>query len=318
MTQLDYQSHAPVPRRRIVLRRRIPLIVFALDIGLIVLGLFLLMKSELPGVGGFALFYGTAMLGWHTYRRMTAPPTVAEYAKKLVTIAKRGIETPRDRQRVGPEAFASLHVEFYDRNRQALEALGFRHLGDWTERKAATMFGLYRVARTMISGDGTIIASISETAPIGRTARHARADRFRRQKLVMTSRFSDGLIVHTTNDPSDQREYLPTVRAFYTTAQSPADLLAEHRGHVAALHAECPERTLIRTQTLEEIFRRADEMITAVAEHKRRHGYLTAQQYRRMLGRPLKPWEESVARELEKLQLETQRATAKPPPLPGV
>jgi hypothetical protein len=305
MSQLDYQSHPPVQRRRLMLRRRVRLISFALDVFLIGFGLFLLTSGYIDRAieGAVILLLGIAALGWHVYLRITAPITAAEYARKLVNGVKLALESPSERVLAGPEAFAPLHVEFYDRNQELLSALGFRPLGDWTERKAVKFYGVHSVTRTMLSGDGTIIASISESAPVGKQARNARANElFRKQKLLMSSRFDDDLVVHTTNDATDQREYLPNVRLHYKATQSPADLLAEHRKHVATVQAESPERTLVRTQTLEEIFRRLDETIAAVAAHKRRQGYLTAQQYRAFPQRELTPWEEAVAAELEKLQ----------------
>jgi hypothetical protein len=304
MSRLDYQSHPPVQRRRLVLRRRVRLISFVLDVFLIGFGLFLLTSGYIDHAieGAVILLLGIAALGWHVYLRITAPMTAAEYAKKLVKNVQRVLESPSERERVGPEAFAPLHVEFYDRNQQLLQTMGFRHLGDWMERKAVKFFGVHSVTRTMVNGDGTIIASISESAPVGIRARSPRANEVNKQTLVMTSRFSDGLLAHTTNNPREQGDHLPNVRFVHCTTQSPADLLAEHRNHIASLQAESPERTLVRTQTLEEIFRRLDELVAAVAEQRRREGYLTAQRYRTIPRRELTPWEEAVAAELEKLE----------------
>jgi hypothetical protein len=316
---VGFNPESSASRLRLVVRRRPPLFSFVIDAAFIAFGLFLLLGERwamFAWYGAVFILLGTAMLGWHLYRRMIAPPTPADVAKKLVQSIKRSLSVPHDRRRVGPEALEPLHAEFFDRSQRAFEALAFRSVGDWQDMTALKQHSLHRVVRTMLSADGTIIASISEAAPAGKLARSSAMQKLRRQKLLMTSRFSDGLVVHTTNDPADLKAAI-RARVFVNDAQAPAELLAAHRTNVQALQAESPARELVRTQSLEEIFRRLDEEYAKEAARREKEGWLTAEQYRRGVGRALSPAEEAIARALEKLQPVASRAArTTPPPIP--
>src|SRR5689334_14985442 len=104
------------------------------------------------GLGAGCILCGVIMLGFRVYLRLTRR-TAGEVARNMVKVAKRTVETPRDRRRVDRKAFEPLHAEFFDRVQRELESQGFRYLGDWQDRTLLKLNRLYIVVRTMISSD---------------------------------------------------------------------------------------------------------------------------------------------------------------------
>jgi hypothetical protein len=205
---------------------------------------------------------------------------------------------------VGPEALAGFDADFYARTQAAFEALGFRHVADLVDETSARVFtGLRSVRRVMTNADGDAVVHFWQ---ILSTHPPAAPPTPKRKSMELTTDFTDGTSVWTFDgERSDTMTDWPWIRRFFLgRGTTPAELVEQHRRHVAAALEENPARRVVPQRTLEEVLAGAEQMQLRQNDYKRRTGYISGNDLYRILGARLNPAQEQVVAELEKLRAE--------------
>jgi hypothetical protein len=269
----------------------------------------LLIGGFCVAISGFYLIVRT-VIAWRIKRiERSAARSIIERNKAIFTTE------PYEYRIVDAAQFPELDHDFYNRMRSALEAEGFRFLGDQENVTLSRLVPQMRTfVRTIASADGTTFGGAAH-AKFGGAADIESVD--------LETELNDGLFVITSNRPGSARTpTVPGIDAHYTAEDTPPnELFRIHRERLADLFKSRPHLVAIRVDSMEKVIAAYHRMQQVVVNHMQASGYadaagLSAASVEKVMGRPLTKLQRDItadiAAEVEKLrQRELQSGTAR-------
>jgi len=227
---------------------------------------------------------------------------------KLFGNIKMLYQGPHEYREVSLEGFPHLDHGYYRRTAEALEALGFRRLGDVEDvTSSASGIALPTLIRTMVSGDGKTVAGICWVKVPGPVGLLLRLMGYNPAWSVdLETPLDNGHFLLTSNAQVGALDWPPEIHSeFMPRDTEPRDLWARHGARLVELERrEPPVRGLVTVDLAESIrYQHQIEEIKARFRRKR-PGLVSAQEMERLAG----PGQKGAARALHAEMLRRQRA----------
>ena len=227
---------------------------------------------------------------------------------KLFGSMKALYEGPHEYREVSLEGFPHLDHGYYQRMTAALEALGFRRLGDLEDVTSnASGIALPTLIRTMVSGDGKTVAGIYWVTMPGPLGLLLRLMRYLPARVVdLETPLDNGHFLLTSNAQAGGLDSpLEIHNEFMPRDSEPRDLWARHRARLVELERREPPIRGLATADLAESIRYQHQIEEIKARFRRkRPGLVSAQEMERLAG----PGQKGAARALHTEMLRRQRA----------
>ena len=244
-----------------------------------------------------------AMGGLYIWQRLST----RRAGGKLFGSMKALYEGPHEYREVSLEGFPHLDHGYYQRMTAALEALGFRRLGDLEDVTSnASGIALPTLIRTMVSGDGKTVAGIYWVTMPGPLGLLLRLMRYIPARVVdLETPLDNGHFLLTSNAQAGGLDSPPEIHnEFMSRDTEPHDLWARHRARLVEIERREPPVRGLATADLAESLRYQNEIEEIKARFRRkRPGLVTAQEMERLAG----PGQKGAARALHAEIVRQQR-----------
>jgi len=196
---------------------------------------------------------------------------------------------PHKYREVSLEGFPHLDHGYYERLTAALEALGFRRLGDVEDVTSnASGIALPTLIRTLVSGDGKTVAGIYWVTVPGPLGFLLRLMRYIPARVVdLETPLDNGHFILTSNAQAGGLDSPPEIHnEFMPRDTEPHDLWARHRARLVELERREPPIRGLPTADLAESVRHQVQIDEIKARFRRdRPGLLSTSELKRLAGR---------------------------------
>ena len=255
-----------------------------LDVGLILLGLWRVNSwDQLDGSGRAwavaMIAMGTVFLAFRLLLRKTPVGDPDRGARELLDMTRKLYSGEHVFRQVAPAEFEGYDLEFYERGRSQLQALGFRYLADVEDVTAAEASPNMRaIIRVLVSGDGTVGVGLYHARVFSwwRIVQWFGAIPRNLRMYDVGTELSSGVHVCTSNTlGADATSPVEDIDRHQYPRQTPLDqLLHYHQNHVqAALQAD-PDAEPIRMRTLKDVLDSQNRAQLLKNAHRQAFGYI--------------------------------------------
>ncbi|HEX8524094.1 MAG TPA: hypothetical protein VF669_17705 [Tepidisphaeraceae bacterium] len=233
-----------------------------------------------------------------TFLSRRSGPSPRSLAEQILAQQKSLFNAPHDFQPASAADFSDLDKTFYDHTQRALEAHGFRFLDDVENTTISQALPAFRTfIRTMIGDDDATAARILQMRPSGSAGADHRI-------IELTTEFSDFTFLITTTGalPLDSATVDGITRHMLPPDTAPDQLLTRHREHLSAALAKNPSLTVVRCLTLDDVLKSSRHAHAVRAVHRKRTGYVTEDDLKRIRGEPLTDLDRKIFDEINALE----------------